>query len=151
MNSHWLKLNNFNKREVRIGTVRIFFPGSIFDKLYRYVYRLFKYRSYQYIVVLSQPYLTLSPWTYRVGPIWLKSDLYLCYCIEDLITRHYWSLYWLIYRYFYLTESISEAEALTFWSESTTCPDVTRKRNNKRTYIILKNTALRLKYAFWLV
>ena len=48
MNFHWLKLNNCNKREVRIGTVGIFFRGPIFHKSYRYAYQLFKYRSYGY-------------------------------------------------------------------------------------------------------
>ena len=39
--------------------------------------------------------------------IWLKSDLYLRYCIEDLITPHrvQCKLYWPISCYFYATES----------------------------------------------
>ena len=63
--------------------------------------------------------------------IWLKSDLYLRYRIEDLITPHYWScwalLYWPINSYFYATES------------------------RVNVFVIFKNTALRFKYAIWLV
>ena len=69
-------------------------------------------------------------------PIWLKSDLYLSYRIEDLITTHYrWcsvliiltNQLWLlgVWRYFGSFENVS--------------------------FIIFKTSALRLKYALWLV
>ena len=60
-------------------------------------------------------------------PIWLKSDLYLRYRIEDLITVFSANNIDQSIGYFYATES----------------------RLND--FVILKNTALHLKYAIWMV
>ena len=88
-----------------------------------------------------------------LAPIWLKSDLYLRYRIESLITPHCWScsvLHVILstdLTKFHVSERISEV--LTFWSfksEKTTCP---RCHEKVKKIIIFKNTAMRLNYADW--
>ena len=64
--------------------------------------------------------------------IWLKSDLYLRYRIEDLITPDYWS-----------------CSVLIILTNHSVTHNVTESRLND--FVIFKNNALRLKYAIWLV
>ena len=81
----------------------------------------------------------------------LKSDLYLGYWIEDVITPHYWSCSVLIiltnqslllfdWKYFGSFD-------LLIWVDY--MPEVSRKCNNKTTFIIFKNFALQNTLSDW--
>ena len=82
----------------------------------------------------------------------LSLTFYLRYRIEDLITHHYWSCSVII---ILTNQSLLLCDwnyfgsfDLLIWVEY--MPEVTRK-HNKMTFIIFKNTALRLKNTIWLV
>ena len=85
--------------------------------------------------------------------IWLKPDLYLRYRIEDLTTPHYWlcSVLIILTNQILTFMRLKVFRKLWFFAWINYIPKVTRKRINKTTFIIFKNTALRLKYAIWFV
>ena len=97
----------------------------------------------------SLPLWTLQSRISRILSIWLKSDLYFRYRIEDPIPSHSWWCSLLIIltnKWLKVFRKLRPFDLL-IWEAY--MPEVTRKRNNKTTYIIFKNPALRLIEFDW--